>query len=309
MKIIGTGDLHFISQRPRNRTDDYIQTQTEKLLYVMNYARSLREKEIFICFPGDVFNSPDAPYSLYQHWAQFLKGNPLVTIFVVFGQHDLRYRTAKENTPLYALHSSGFVHILDESPVHVKRSPIEKDYMNVSFYGASFGAPVPKIQEPKHFNVLVIHEMIIDEKLWDGQEEYTLASRLLREHKYNLIISGDNHSFFTQEHRGKVLINCGSLMRSTIAQVDHKPQFISFDVDSGEYLIESIPIKPIEEVMNLDIARKEKEKDEKIEAFVDGLEEDVEIELDFQRDIESYMEANKIEKDTRNIVRECMEEE
>jgi hypothetical protein len=172
MKIIGTGDIHFASQRPKNRTDDYLTTQKIKMLHILDRARALSgSEEVWVVFPGDVFNSPDAPYQLYGIWASLLNSYKTVKIFAVFGQHDLRYRTARENTPLHSLHASGFVHLLSEGAIR----QIRQRKQNVSIYGASFGDSIPEIQHKKDFNILVIHEMIIDEKLWDSQEEYQLA--------------------------------------------------------------------------------------------------------------------------------------
>lgn len=307
MKIIGTGDLHFASQRPKNRTDDYLTTQKMKMLHVLNHARSLSgNEEVWVAFPGDVFNSPDAPYQLYGIWASILNSYKTIKVFAVFGQHDLRYRTSRENTPLHALHQSGFIHILDDNRGQYVQADISID---VSIYGASFGDPIPEIHDEEDLNILVVHEMIIDEKLWDGQEEYKLASRILREHPYDLIISGDNHSFFTQSYKGRTLINCGSLMRSTIAQIDHKPKYFVYDIDSREYEIFDIPIEPIEEVMNIKGAQEEKEKDEKIEAFVEGLSEEVEISLDFLKDMNTYLEKNKVDKEITQIIKDCLGEE
>jgi hypothetical protein len=199
------------------------------------------------------------------------------------------------------------VHILGEEPAREMR-PLRLE-RNVSIYGASFGDPIPEIQHKKDFNILVIHEMIIDEKLWDGQEDYQLASRILREHPYNLIISGDNHSFFSQEHKGRILINCGSIMRSTIAQIDHRPKYFVYDIDSGDHDALDIPIEPIKDVMNIEGAKEEKEKDEKIEAFVEGLDHNVEISLNFQKDMNTYLKKNKVDEEITKIIQDCLEED
>lgn len=39
------------------------------------------------------------------------------------------------------------------------------------------------------------------------------------------IVTGDNHKPFVVRHKGRVLVNCGSMMRTTVDQADYQPVF------------------------------------------------------------------------------------
>lgn len=303
MKIIAAGDLHFLLKRPANRLDDYLVTQTDKLTFILDYAEGLRGKSlgkegVVVAFPGDIFHSPEAPYLLFQHYAKILLTYPMIVKVAVWGQHDLRYRTSRENTPLYALAATGLIHLLGKIPLMID---------DADFYGVSVGEPIPEILSKERYNVLVIHEMIIDDKLWPGQEDYKLASVLLRTTPYQLIISGDNHQSFARDLHGKILVNSGSLMRSAIDQRYHQPRFAMIDVGSRVFTWVDIPVRPITEVMDIEKSLAEAERDENIEAFVDGLSEDVEITLDFLADLFTFLSDNDVDKKTRKLLEECVD--
>jgi hypothetical protein len=130
----------------------------------------------------------------------------------------------------------------------------------------------------------------------------------LRRNKYDLIVSGDNHQFFISESGAgkRYLFNAGSLMHSSIAQIEHQPKIIIFDTDTREYEMINVPIQPAEKVFRLDDVIKEKEKDEKLQAFVAGLSEQKEMSLSFEDNLNIYAKENKIDSDIMSIIRECM---
>ena len=296
MKILAVGDIHIRSQKPKNRIDDYAETQFNKINWILQYYKDYTCDLLLI--PGDLFDSPFTPYSTLQQYLKLFKiHNP--NALSIFGQHDLRYRVSKDNTPMKVFDSAKVLTIAEGENLMVGE---------INIYGVSFNKEIPTIHNDK-FNILLIHKMIVDESpIWETQEEYTKASSILKQNNFDLIVSGDNHNFFVSEYKGKTLINCGSLMRSTIAQKNHIPKIVLYDTDTRKYKIIPIPIRPIEEVMNLKAVEIEKQTNEKLAAFVKGLSDYRETGLDFMRNLKKRIKEDSISKDIQDLIVECAEE-
>jgi DNA repair exonuclease SbcCD nuclease subunit len=286
MIILCTGDWHIRANRPENRIDNYKKSLFKKLEWILN-------QEFTVLQPGDFFDSPMAPYSLTLETTQFLKTFCYTPIYTVFGQHDLRYHTSKENSPLALLNEVEQVEVIGI-----------KNIMDISIYGCSWGEEIPKITTNSRINILLIHKMIVDEKLWAEQEGHTWANHILANNNFDLIVSGDNHKSFIVEWGDKILVNCGSLMRSRIDQKDHKPMIVTYDTDTKEVEYQYIPVKPIEEVM--DLKEKEKERNEELEAFVKGLSQQKEMGLNFVESLFQFIEDNKIDNSIKTYIEESL---
>jgi hypothetical protein len=216
-----------------------------------------------------------------------------VNIFGVYGQHDLRYHNAnKENTPLNVLSEAGTVKILTPE-YHVFKSHL---------YGCSWGEDIPK-PTGDALHILVMHKMVIKDensKLWNDQSEYITAGSL-NKLDFDLIVTGDNHQGFQLDK----VYNCGSLSRTTIAQEDHEPHVWIWEGDKNDHKVEKflVPIKQFDDVMDMDTAIAEKKRNEELEAFVDGLQDDPQTQdLDFTNTLNNYMKTNKIPDDVKGII-------
>ena len=299
MKFLLTGDWHIDNNKPGRRTDDYWNTVKNKISFILHLA--VEEKAV-ILQPGDFFNSHKASDFLKRYMIQKMR-NLNITVLTVFGQHDLRYHSSNiKNTPLGVLQAAGVVDILDFDPI---------DYTGVSVYGASWWEEIPKLIDTQRTNILVTHKMIIkDEKLWEGQEDATMGNILLKSSGFDLILSGDNHSHFTISTKtGKHLVNCGSLLRTAIDQSDHVPTVYIYDTVKKTITPHVVPHKPFSEVFDLSKYEAEKERDEKLEAFLTRMTGEVELEgLDFIKNMDTYVSQNEQEIDemTLGIIEEVM---
>jgi len=299
MKIGCFGDVHITDKRPKNRTDkDYLNSLYRKIEWAR--VEPLKECE-YIIMPGDIFDSFKASDFLKQFAIPlFLK----MKVLAIYGQHDLRFHNSnKMNTPLRVLEVAKAVTVLNGKPLEV--------CPGVEIYGCNWGEEIPKIVDPEALNILVIHLMVIkDEKLWSAQEGHSMAKILLRTSGFDLIISGDNHQRFTSNYKDKALINMGSLMRSKIDQVDHKPAVAVFDTETKKVEVIDIPVKPINEIFRIEEAQKEADRSEQLESFIEGLESTEEIEgLDFKANVEEWIKDNKEEQDPEiiKIMEEALE--
>lgn len=134
------------------------------------------------------------------------------------------------------------------------------------------------------------------------------TSRLLlrKELAFDFFVCGDNHQQFVEkDEHNRMVINPGSFMRTRIDQVDHKPAVYILDTDGRTLEQIEIPILPINEVMDIDTAKKEKDKDEKIKAWVDSLSNDLELtDLDFDYNLEMVLLEVDVDQDLLDMIGE-----
>ena len=314
MKILATGDWHIRQTVPRKRIDDYVATQDCKIDSVLNIA--VKNKCSLILQPGDFFDSHKANDFLKRKMIRTIKKHGYPPIYTIFGQHDLRYHSSDtKNTPLRVLEAAGVVSILGYKrgpSIAIHTNPPTIKHSNIHIYGTSWFEDIPDITT-EGINILVIHEMIIkNEKLWEGQEDATKGNILLQNHKFDFVVAGDNHQSFSISTGKKHLVNCGSLMRMTTAQLDHNPCVYIYDTDERSIEKHYLPIAPVEEVFDLSTIEKEKKENKELEAFVSRLKDNVKIDgLDYPKNLFKYLEDNKMEIDqgTLDIIKEVMENE
>ena len=296
--ILLTGDWHLTPKTPENRTDNFRETCLRKVECLRKIAADYDVK--FVIQPGDLFDNHTVPnefmVEVISAVAFFGEHIPILT---VYGQHDLRYRN-RGNTSLDVLDAA-------LNNLIILNGLYEYDDC-IAVYGASYGEEIPEIVPGKALNILVLHRMIVDEKIWEEQKEFDWGTAFLRRNKFDIIVSGDNHKSFIIESPTKKLFNCGSLLRSTTKQINHTPYCVVYDLHTGLYKTIHIPIDPSETVFKMEEVIKEKEKNEHIKAFVDGLNNDEELGMKFEDNMLQFIDLNNIEKEVADILISDMRE-
>ena len=300
-KILAMGDGHITEHRPKSRKDQYFETADRKLHWVADLCET--EKIATVLQPGDLFDSWKESDFLKQYMINLLyswkrKG---IDLYTVFGQHDLRYHSSDRlNTPTAILDAAGVITILKENPV-------EKD--GVFMYGCSWGDKIPERVNKSGLHILVIHSMIIEsEKLWPQQEEFERGNLLLKKYKFDFIISGDNHKSFSIKGTNRMLINAGSLLRSNVDQINHKPCVWIIDTKTKEAEQILIPIEAGNKVLSFEEHEKQKEENKNLEAFVKAVKSKTKIKgLDFKKNVGVKMETESIRLPVKTIIDEMVE--
>jgi len=279
MKIGCLADLHLTSRTPETRTDSYTDAILEKLEKTIDLFENAG-CEIVVC-AGDFLDTEKEPYRLVNYLIDYFRKRVWARnnwFFSVAGQHDQVNHTLNlENTPYQTLVASGCIEHLGKHPRSLRDG--------VYLYGCSWGEKIPKIVTEGEINILVIHKMIVQEKIWEGQENVVFGKDFLKENKFDFIVSGDNHKPFTEIYRGRVLINCGSLGRLKSDQRDYQPYGHIIDTDKpGDFDKIKIPLK---NKSVFDIAKKVKKKANKkeLEAFIETLDKRS-VKMDFRDKIE-----------------------
>jgi DNA repair exonuclease SbcCD nuclease subunit len=250
MLFLLTSDWHCTDKTPGSRIDDYTKAQEEKINFIQETAKKYKVHSILEA--GDLTDTSLLSYFAYR---KILK-RIIFPIYTIYGQHDLYYRT-KGNTPLDALQDAiDDFQILPNGCLDIGN--------NIHLYGCSYEEKIPVIVNSDAFNILLIHKMLLAKREENWQDDYELGNKFLANHAFDLIVSGDNHQTFVfKEHKigkkKKYLFNCGSLMRSKIDQIDHKPCIFIFDMDNRSFEQIFIPIQPWQKCFDLERKIKEEE--------------------------------------------------
>ena len=264
MRLLALGDMHYRDTKPLRRKDNFNVSYSKKMKFL---ERLCIDEQIDITMvPGDIFDSVNSTFSLVNRAMN--EFNRMTNVFPhvgVYGNHDLPNHTFNwSDTPLSMLQGMN---------VFRKISPEPTFHNGVWFYGVSWDEEIPELNGKEGVHVLVIHKMIIDEKIWEGQENAAYSKAFLRKNPFDLIVSGDNHKFFTETIKDRHLVNCGSLMRQKINQYDHKPSVVIYDSVTKEIKIVEIPVKPSNVIFDLDGFEKIKENKELNKEWIKDLQD------------------------------------
>lgn len=288
-------DLHLMSKTPECRTDDFIATQKEKWNFIKD---TIDKYQVPFLIGGDVFDTPNPQHWLLSWWLSLG-----INITTVAGQHDLPAHNINniDKSGLKVLEAAGRANILGGDK--------EYEFNDCIVHGFNWNEtpkPIKNKKEGKTY-IALIHYMVYEkEPPFPGAENVGgNAKKLMRMLRgYDLILSGDNHVPFTVKTDNQLLVNPGSIMRTTSKQIDHLPALYMYFSGSNEVVPVYLPIKK-ENVSREHLMASEREE-AKINAFVERLSDDFEISLSFRKNIEEYTAKNNIRPNVKNIIQESL---
>lgn len=289
--LILCSDLHLRATAPKCRIDDFWGAQEKKILIL---KRVQKKYKIPIICAGDVFDkSISSPF--LERWAI----ENLPKIYAIPGQHDLLNHNLK-------LYSKTSFSVLEASRNIELLSDISFDFENCRVYGVPYGEDIKIEVKGKGRKVLVLHRMVYKRKPIHKSVGGKSSTSLLKKYsEFDLIVTGDNHKFFVDEFEGRLLVNCGSMMRIRSYQVDYSPQYHLWS--SEENKIKSFPFPIEEKVMDIDYVEKEKKNNEKLEKMISKLKESREAGLSFTDNVSSLVESSDIRKEVVQEIYEAIE--
>ena len=289
MKLAAVSDVHAMDRKPKNRTDKFPKLVLSKFKWILSDLKEKGIKKLLI--GGDMFDSATCSHFLIARIGRMILKSE-IEVIVVPGQHDMRFHTkGLDNTPL------GILKSLDVIKIPTIENPYRTKKMNI--YGCGWGDEDQLKDLLKNTDVsndtLVIHRMVTKSKaLFDAQIDWVSGKNMLKRFPFKLIISGDNHERFVVENAGQVLINSGSIVRLTKAQIEHVPGYHTYDTKTGEVKFYKIPILPWKEVFDEDKI----EQDEEIERRTLGIKDIIEkIEVTREVSFEKVLHSTFVNSD------------
>jgi len=282
-------DLHFRDTTPICRTDNYWESQINKMKWLSDLQKEHDDCPILCA--GDYFHQwKPVPMTL----SACIEYMPCV--YTIPGNHDLPQHSIEliNKSGLKTLEKSGTIKLLSNTKRNIN--------YGISVFGAPYGLDKSKLEKA---TILMCHEMIYQSPEHWQKENGSQALAFLKKHKgYQLIVTGHNHKPFTAQHEGRLLVNPGSLMRMTADQKDYKPRVYLWNKESNTVKIEYVPIdKTAVEIAYLE---KTKERNERMESFIDRLKSSKEVGLSFEKNLENYLANNRVRSSVKSIIYECI---
>ena len=291
-----TADWHLREDMPVSRNDpDWLETQQNAINYVMNYA-DMHDADV--CVDGDIFHRSHVHPSLVSIFLNSTM-NYRKHVYIMPGQHDLPHHNMD-----YAPRSS-FGNIWGIA--NQRRTSL----LPVSDLGyfIPFGTLEDKIYEDVHTDFVFIHQLTFaSKKDMPPTDEAILASELCERFPYaRFICLGDNHHHFLYTPNDiQQVINPGCFLRQSAELINYKAGFYHIHIfGSGvaDVDINFIEIPDQGSVSN-DHLTKEKERDDRIEAFVSSLEKDSSLSLDFVENLRGQMPS--VKPDVKAVVEDLI---
>jgi predicted phosphodiesterase len=282
-----SGDWHLQDSHPVARKDNFFETQWEKLDFI---------SELQKYHNCDVYHSGD----LFEFW----KPSPMLIskalehipdrFWSVAGNHCLPQHNYDliNKSGLWTLFTAGKLGLLMQGNWNQDVNTFDK-WENPSI---------------KDREILVWHIMT-----YQGQKPYpgckdTKATGLLRKHpQYDLIVTGHNHIPFVEEFKGRLLVNPGSIFRTTAAQIEHRPRVYLWYADTNTVKPVYIPIE--KDVISREHIERTEERNQRIDAFIETFSDDWEAQMSFEDNIEIFKTEHMVKKPVMQIIYEALENE
>lgn len=274
-------DVHLVERDYQTpcRTDSLWDAQWKKLDFISDMQRQFNCP---VLCAGDLFDywkpSPDLLAETIKHLPE--------QFHTIYGQHDLPQHNLQlaYKSGIYALETAKALSILPNC--HWGQTP-SKEGITWSY--------------PNGRQVLVWHIMNYQGvEPWPGCVD-PKAAKLLRQYpQYDLILTGDNHKSFTESHEGRWLVNPGSMMRLNADQIDHRPKVYMWYAEDNFINMKFLPVDI--NVINRDHLVAKTERDERIDAFIDRLDDNFETTLSFEDNLEEFRKTNQVRKSVMEII-------
>jgi len=280
-RVILTADWHVTNRAPSCRDGDIRTVVYSKLRQITGLKSDL------ILLAGDLFDrarsTPWCEKMLIELFGVRSDYDPY--IFAVAGNHDLPGHNFEliDESSLGVMESARVVTVL--------RAPV--DIFGMRIYPYHWGEEIAENKK----GIALIHAAVSDERM---PFEVESARELLRRTKFDLIVTGHTHRAFMVEHKGRRLVNPGSIWRMTADQADYQPGVYIWDTDDGSIVFQPLQLSG---VVSRESVERVHERDARLTAFVERLKTDYEVGLSFEKNLEAFLAENKLSARVAQLVK------
>lgn len=293
-----TSDWHLRDTVPICRTDNFIETMIRKMEFVKQLSSS---KNVPVYHAGDLFDHwKPSPYLLSLAYLYAPE-----RFFSVFGQHDL----PQHNPNLSYKSGLGMLIATERAACPEGWASWNQEPGAVPEWMFPVSGESPSVRTHLPRKIMVMHRFVWKGRLpWPGCTAPTAIEVLKQYPEYDLIVTGDNHRPFVERLEGRILVNPGSLMRTTADQEDFEPRVYAWDAAENDVYPIYIPIE--KGVITREHIDNKEERDARIQAFVEklvgeGWGEDISLEGGLER----FIAENSIPSSISEIIYRAIDKE
>lgn len=298
---IFTSDWHITSMSPLCRKDDYLKTLKKKIIFIFGTA-ARHNVPVFIA--GDIGDKPMWRGKLFAEILTLLKVlQTRVRIYAIAGQHDLPYHNLDQykDSAIWLLHCAGFLTFL-RRPTKFENFVVYPHHYGIPIGGSYTFLDGDKERDDGKRRVALIHQLVCKNESPGAIEMGSFYSHdILKSNPwFNLVVSGDNHLSFVDEcDKNRKFLNCGSLMRRDVTQIDQVPLIYLWNADENHIRPIIVPFEP--DVWSND-AKEFYDPKSEVSLFVKSLTSSTELNLDFESNLKCFIDRNH-----KNISKEIKE--
>lgn len=282
LKYLIIGDVHQAVAGPGSRKDTWPYEINEKLEFISLLAK--KHKCDAILSLGDVFhikNPARNPHWLVQSTHDALTAGD-VPVVIVEGNHDQSNDRAVQDTsqPLGTLGRMRGIELLtgpSEQFPEVFAIPYLQDWQELPTWFLQYNQYREKHPEIEH-GVIITHAPIFPDNKTPPYE-HIAASDVAKMTDYKTLVAyghiHDPEGIWTPVDNHPVQIaNYGAISRGSLHKetMKRQPKVYIFDTKTGKHRAYNVPVKPVEEVFDLDPVLLDKERTTKLTTFLDGIE-------------------------------------
>ena len=292
MRMVVSADLHLREDRPRCRKDEnWIVTQ-EKALNQLCHFCVKNNCNLFLV--GDIFNSAhEYRMVIYIQKIAIKLFKFGLHLYYIWGNHDCLYHNGVN------FYKSA-IGLLKNS---INCFPIKNYFVENGIDDFSAGNFDEETDNKKFIfkHVLCFPDM----KSLPPNVDAMTAKDLLEEYtNAQWIFTGDYHKNFHYEKNGRHVVNPGCLLRQAVDFKNYQPGFYFIDTDKN--IVEFNLIIDSEEFIDDSYILREKEKEERIEAFANKIGEVESVSLDYAENVRAAISTSNLSDELVETIEELM---
>ena len=263
-----TSDWHIMEHTPPCRTDDFLETELNKVKQI----RKLQKKyDCPVFHAGDLFEKARPSLYLVKRLMEVLPSN----FNTILGNHDL----VTHNIELYDKSAIALIEGFNKLNLLSGKHYNQKQYEYIDFNDRK---------------ILITHEMIWQGKEpWPGCTDPEINELFKIYPEPDLILTGHNHKTIIAEKDDRLIINPGSLTRHKADQIKHDPCVFLYDSSINKAIPAYLKI--------------EESKNKQLQKFIDNLKTTKVKEISFENNLEILLKQNNIPSKIEQIIKEWME--
>jgi len=287
-----TADIELRAFQPTCRIDDHWAAQERKIKWLCQLQ--MENDYCPILDAGDLFDKryKSNPSHELLGWAM---ENLPERFYTIPGNHDLPGKSIEN-------YSNSAMAVLEKAEKLICCSNQVQAYIDdYDIFSFPWGAEIKQPILISKINIALVHAMVYEEfEPFPGCVGHSAKEVMDLLPDFDLIVCGHNHQTFTREENGRVLVNPGSLMRNDADQIDFKPSVFLWFADTNTIKRVYVPIE--EGVINRDYIDIKKAKENRLDAFVEKLGEQVVSGINFHDNLEAAVSDGLITQGVRDKV-------
>ena len=281
VSAIFCADMHLRESTPICRTDDFWKAQWAKVDEIKQMQRSFNCPVIH---SGDLFDNWKAsPYLL----SETIKHLP-EQFWTIYGNHDLPQHNLElaNKSGIYTLLAAGKLNLLPGC--HWLETPCKEDTFTIDGR-----------------KILVWHIMAYQGKVFPGCTDKPARSLIRKYTDFDVILTGHNHKSFVETFEDRILVNPGSLTRQKADQIEHRPKVYLWYAEDNS--VEEVLLNYEDNVISSEHLEKTKQRDDRIEAFINTLDSNWESGMNFEKNLDQFLQLNPASPEVEVIINQSLD--